>query len=191
MKRIPLTIPNIITLFRFALVPVCTIFIYFNITIPAFVVYIVACSTDLLDGYIARKYKLVSQAGILLDPLADKLISVFSVIAFTVTGVLPWFVVVTLIVKELLMIGGGIYLYFRDIITPSNMFGKIAAFTLNTAIAFTFLHRFVAPWHVWFISFSLVLTLASLGQYAYLNMYKKLKEKAHVQDTVLQQPEQS
>ncbi len=191
MKRIPLTIPNIITLFRFALVPVCTIFIYFNIMIPAFVVYIVACSTDLLDGYIARKYKLVSQAGILLDPLADKLISVFAIIAFTVTGVLPWFVVVTLIIKELLMIGGGIFLYFRDIISPSNMFGKIAAFVFNTAIAFCFLHPYVAPWHVWFISFALVLTLASLGQYGYLNMYKKLKEKAHSQEQITEQPEQS
>ena len=191
MKRIPLTIPNILTLFRFALVPVCTIFIYFNVMIPAFVVYIVACTTDLLDGYIARKYKMVSQTGILLDPLADKLISVFAVIAFTVTGVLPWFVVVTLIVKELMMIGGGIYLYFRDIVAPANMFGKIAAFILNTAIAFTFLNKFVAPWHVWFISFALVFMLASLGQYAYLNMYKKLKEKESAQKQCIEQPEQS
>ncbi len=178
MKRIPMTIPNILSLFRFALVPVCTVLIYFDILIPAFVVYIVACATDLLDGWIARKYNMGSEAGILLDPLADKLISVFAVIAFTVTGVLPWYIVVTLIVKELMMIGGGIYLYFKDIIAPSNMFGKIAAFALNTAIAFCFLARFVSPWHVWFISFTLVLMLAALAQYAYLNMYKKLKEKA-------------
>jgi len=144
---------------------------------PAFIFYIVACSTDLLDGYIARKYHLITEAGILLDPLADKLMSVFAVIAFTVSGVLPWFVLVALFIKELLMVGGGIFLYFRNIIAPSNMFGKIAAFIFNTAVAFTFLHKFVDPYYKWFIYFALALTLTSLFQYAYLNMYKKLKQK--------------
>lgn len=178
MNRIPLTVPNILTLFRFALVPVCTILIYFGRMVPALIIYVVACGTDLLDGYIARKYHMGSQAGVLLDPLADKLISVFAVIAFTVTDVLPWYVVVTIFVKELMMIGGGIFLYFRDIITPANTFGKIAAFIFNTSVAFTFLHEYVAPWHIWFICFALVFMLASLGQYAYLNMYKKLRQKA-------------
>ncbi len=177
LQRIPLNIPNIITLFRFALVPVSTILIYFDEMVPALIAYIVACATDLLDGYIARKQHLVTQAGTLLDPLADKLMSVFAVIAFTVTGVLPWYVLVVIIIKELLMICGGIYLYFKDIIAPANTFGKIAAFIFNTSVAFTFLHKLVAPWHVYFICFALAFTLASLGQYAYFNMYKKLKEK--------------
>lgn len=178
MQRIPMNIPNIITLFRFALVPVSTILIYFDRMIPALIAYIVACGTDLLDGYIARKQHLVTQAGILLDPLADKLMSVFAVIAFTATGVLPWFVLVVIIIKELLMVSGGIYLYFKDIVAPANIFGKIAAFIFNTSIAFTFLHKLVTPWHVYFICFALAFMLASLGQYAYFNMYKKLKEKA-------------
>jgi cardiolipin synthase len=171
-------LPNIITLFRFALVPVSTILIYFDMLIPALAVYIVACGTDLLDGYIARKQHLITQVGILLDPLADKLMSVFAVIAFTTTGVLPWFVLAVILVKELLMISGGIFLYFRDIVAPANTFGKIAAFIFNGAIAFTFLYKFVSPWPVYVISISLVIMLASLGQYAYFNLYKKLKSKA-------------
>ena len=178
MNRIPLTVPNIITLFRFALVPACAISIYFGYMILALIIYIIACATDLLDGYIARKKHLVTEEGMLLDPLADKLMSVFAVIAFTVSGVLPWFVLITIFVKELLMIGGGIFLYFRDIIAPANIFGKIAAFIFNTSVAFTFLHRFVSPWHVWFICFALLFMLASLGQYAYLNIYKKLYRKS-------------
>ena len=181
MNRIPLTVPNILTLFRFALVPACSIFIYFDRMLPALIIYIVACATDLLDGYIARKYRLITEAGILLDPLADKLMSVFAVIAFTVSGALGdmgWAILTALFVKELLMIGGGIFLYFRDIITPANKFGKIAAFIFNTSVAFAFLHKFVSPWHIWFMGFALAFTLASLFQYAYLNMYKKLKQKA-------------
>lgn len=178
MHRIPLNLPNVITLFRFVLVPVSTILIYFDMLIPALIAYIVACGTDLLDGYIARKRHLVTQAGMLLDPLADKLMSVFAIIAFTTTGVLPWFVLIIILVKELLMISGGIFLYFRDIVAPANMFGKIAAFIFNTSVAFTFLHKLVAPWHVYFICFALLMMLVSLGQYAYFNMYKKLKSKA-------------
>jgi cardiolipin synthase len=104
--------------------------------------------------------------------------SVFAVIAFTVTGVLPWFVLVVILVKEVLMLCGGIYLYFKDIVAPANTFGKIAAFIFNTSIAFTFLHKYVAPWHVYFICVALVFMLAALGQYAYFNMYKKLKNQA-------------
>lgn len=178
LHRIPLNLPNIITLFRFALVPVSTILIYFDMLVPALIAYIVACGTDLLDGYIARKHKLVTQAGMLLDPLADKLMSVFAVIAFTVTDVLPWVVLIIILVKELLMVSGGIFLYFRDIVAPANTFGKIAAFIFNTSVGLTFLHKLVSPWHVYFICFALVITIASLGQYAYFNMYKKLRKKA-------------
>jgi len=185
LQRIPLNLPNIITLFRFALVPVSTILIYFDMMIPALIAYIVACGTDLLDGYIARKQQLVTQAGILLDPLADKLMSVFAVIAFSVTDVLPLFVLVVILLKEILMVCGGIYLYFKDIVAPANTFGKIAAFVFNTSIAFTFLHKLVNPWHVYFICFALVFMLASLGQYAYFNMYKKLKEKKKADKTTV------
>lgn len=176
MQRIPLNLPNIITLFRFALVPVSTVLIYFDLLVPAMATYVVACGTDLLDGYIARKRKLVTQAGTLLDPLADKLMSVFAVIAFTATGVLPWFVLIVILIKELLMVSGGILLYFRGIVAPANTFGKIAAFIFNTSVAFTFLHKLVTPWHKYFIYFALALTLASLAQYAYFNMYLRLKK---------------
>lgn len=156
--------------------PVATVLIYFDITVPALAVYFVACVTDLLDGYIARKRHLITEEGALLDPLADKLMAIFVITAFTVKGILPWFIIITVFVKEALMIGGGIFLYFRNIVMPANIYGKIAAFTLNTAIGFTFLHQWVAPWHIYFLCFALVFMLAALGQYAYLNMYKKLKK---------------
>ncbi len=186
MKRIPLNAPNILTLMRLALVPVSTILIYFDLMIPALAVYVVACGTDLLDGYLARKHKLVTDAGILLDPLADKLMAIFAVMAFTVPGVrgfavLPPVIIIVMLVKEGLMIGGGIFLYARGFVAPANTFGKIAAFTLNTSIAFNFLYKYVAPWNVYFIGFALVLMVAALVQYAYFNMYLKLKGKKEQQ----------
>lgn len=178
LSRIPWNLPNILTLVRFLLVPVATVLVYFDIIIPALAVYLAACATDLLDGYIARKHNLITDEGALLDPLADKLMAIFVVAAFTVTGVLPVYILIILLAKELLMVGGGIFLYFRKIVTPANAFGKISAFTLNTAIAFTFLYKCVDPWHIYFMYFGLALMLAALGQYAYFNMYKKLKRQA-------------
>ncbi len=177
LSRIPWNLPNILTLVRFLLVPVATVLICFNLTIPALAVYLAACLTDLLDGHIARKRNLITEEGALLDPLADKLMAIFVTTAFTVTSVLPIYILIILLVKELLMIGGGIFLYFKKIVTPANKFGKVAAFTLNTAIGFTFLHEWVSPWHIYFMCFGLALMLAALGQYAYFNMYKKYWKK--------------
>ncbi|MDD5016610.1 MAG: CDP-alcohol phosphatidyltransferase family protein [Eubacteriales bacterium] len=177
MSRIPVNIPNILTLLRFALVPVATIFIFFGMTLPALITYIFACATDLLDGYIARKSHQVTKEGVLLDPLADKLMAIFVVIAFTVTDVLPLFVLVVILIKEMLMIGGGIFLYLKGIVTPSNTFGKMAAFLFNTSIALTFLHECIDPWHKYFIYFALAMMVAALLQYAYFNMYIKMRRK--------------
>jgi len=167
---------------RLALVPAVAVLVYFDMMVPGLVVYLVACGTDLLDGYLARKHKLITEAGILLDPLADKLMAIFTVMAFTFPGVrgysvLPLYILFVMIVKEFLMVGGGIFLYARGLVAPANTFGKIAAFTLNTSIAFNFLYKYVSPWNVWFITFALALMVAALFQYAYFNLYVKMKEK--------------
>lgn len=181
LSRIPINIPNILTMIRFLLVPVVTIFIYFELLTVAFITYAIACITDLLDGYIARKKHLVTNEGMLLDPLADKLMSNFIIIAFTITGVLPPFIVIVLLAKDSIMIGGGIFLYFKNIVTSANKLGKIAAFLFSLAIAFTFFHRYVSPWHIYALSFALLFLVATFVQYAYIDIIK-LKERAAKKD---------
>jgi cardiolipin synthase len=189
LSRIPLNAPNVLTLLRLALVPVVAVLVYFDYMIPALAVYLLACGTDLLDGYLARKYKLITDAGILLDPLADKLMAIFTVMAFTFPGVraehvaspemavLPLYILIVMLVKEGLMIGGGILLYSRGVVAPANKFGKVAAFTLNTSIAFNFLYKYVYPWNIYFLTLGLALMIAALFQYAYFNAYLQLKGK--------------
>jgi phosphatidylglycerophosphate synthase len=60
----------------------------------------------------------------LLDPLADKLMSVFAVIAFASTGVLPWIVLIVLLSKELLMVAGGIFLISETLWLPPTCSAK-------------------------------------------------------------------
>jgi len=178
LNRISLNVPNVLTLFRSALVPVTVILIFYGLTMAAFATYIVACATDLLDGFIARKFNMITEEGILLDPLADKLMAVFVIVAFNAIGVVHSVILIVLLVKEALMIGGGVFLYYRKIVTPSNTFGKFAAFILNTAIAFTFFYKLVDElWPTLFLSIALFVMIVALFQYAYFNMFQKFRNQ--------------
>ena len=65
------TIPNVLTLVRLLLIPVVVLLAVRDQMIWGGVTFILVCMTDLLDGYIARKYHMVSKVGIWLDPVAD------------------------------------------------------------------------------------------------------------------------
>lgn len=180
MNRISLTVPNIITMFRFALVPVTAILICYGMTISALVTYIIACTTDIIDGFIARRLNQITEEGILLDPLADKLMAVFAIVAFTVIKVVPPILLIVILAKEALMIGGAVFLYYRKIVTPSNIFGKGAAVLFNAAIALIFFYKLFEdkdPWHIYVLSFATFIMVVALLQYAYFNMYKNFKKE--------------
>lgn len=71
------TLPNYITLFRIALIPLLVGMFYYDRPIGYLVsaaLFMIACLTDYLDGYVARAYKQVTSLGSFLDPLADKLL---------------------------------------------------------------------------------------------------------------------
>lgn len=88
-----MNLPNKISMVRICLLPVF-IFFYLATFIPcnfliSAVVFAVAAFTDFLDGYIARKYKLITNLGKLLDPVADKLIVMAALLLVTVDGTIP------------------------------------------------------------------------------------------------------
>lgn len=93
-----LTLPNLITLARFALVPV---FVWLTVSgrpLAAFVVLAVLSSTDWVDGYVARRFDMISTVGRWLDPLADRLSLLVVAVTFVATGIAPvWFALAILI----------------------------------------------------------------------------------------------
>ena len=68
-----LNLPNALTLLRLLLIPVFVVLMANNRMMPALGVFVFASLTDILDGWIARRYQLVTDFGKLADPLADKL----------------------------------------------------------------------------------------------------------------------
>lgn len=128
-------LPNLLSLLRLVLVPVTMVLICRARLIAAFITFVIAELTDLVDGFIARKFGLITELGKFLDPMADKLMSIGVIFSFTLCGILPIFVVIVLGAKELLMLLGGIRMIRRGKIIPSNKLGKLCAFAMNVAIA--------------------------------------------------------
>ncbi|MFO7154584.1 MAG: CDP-diacylglycerol--glycerol-3-phosphate 3-phosphatidyltransferase [Caldicoprobacter oshimai] len=164
-----MNIPNILTVIRFCLIPVF-IYVFYNPDIQnnvlwGIVVFIVAGATDLLDGYIARKYGLITKWGKLMDPLADKLMLITVLISLYVKGIIPAPIILIVFVKEFLMIAGAAFLYKnRNIVVEANFFGKAATASFYVAVVATVLKL---PYYNILLYIAVVLTLIALVQYGY------------------------
>lgn len=101
----------------------------------ALVVGFVAGVTDALDGFAARKLGYLSQFGAALDPIADKTLVTIAVLCFASVGILPWWVAITIISRDLVIVGGA--LCYRLVI-GSFTFGATTLSKLNMAIQICF-----------------------------------------------------
>lgn len=98
-------------------------------------VYTLAWITDVVDGYLARRNNWITDLGKILDPLADKLMQLAAVTCLIIDGKLPLFVVIVLIVKELLMLAGSIFiLRSKRVLVVSDWFGKLSTATMFAAV---------------------------------------------------------
>jgi CDP-diacylglycerol---glycerol-3-phosphate 3-phosphatidyltransferase len=96
-------LPNILTCLRILLVPILVVVLLTKFDGKEFVglaVFLLAALTDLLDGYIARRYSLITPLGKLLDPAADKILTSAAFISLVELGQAPAWMVVTIIARE-------------------------------------------------------------------------------------------
>lgn len=132
------TIPNVLTYIRIILIPVFVyLYVFKEEYTTAIIIAIVACLTDLVDGWIARKFNMTSALGKTLDPFADKLMQGAFVIALVKVypGALILFGIMVL--KELLLA----YLSYRvvkqvGIVIGSRWYGRVATWIIDITMAF-------------------------------------------------------
>ncbi len=103
-----INLPNLITLLRITVIPFLFLLLLepgriLSLVIAVF--FIIAAITDLLDGYIARKYQIVTKAGKILDPVADKLIVSTAMILMIPLGRIPAWIVALIILRDFAMDG--------------------------------------------------------------------------------------
>jgi len=126
-------VPNILTVIRMLMVPLFVYTFFINHVVAA-VVFLTACATDILDGYIARKYMVITKFGTLFDPLADKLMQIAAIVCLYIAGIFPIWLMIILAAKEGIMILGAAMLCKKEIVIPSNIYGKINTVLLSVFV---------------------------------------------------------
>ncbi len=141
-----MNLPNILSLIRIAMIPVTAILFAKDNILLATVVFILACLTDILDGYIARKYNMITDIGKILDPLADKGMQITMLISMAFAGLMPWIVVAVLFIKEFMMCVGGAVLYKSKTVIAANSYGKLSTVITSSCVVLILLfHEVFAP----------------------------------------------
>ena len=84
-----ITIPNLLTFLRMALIPVFASMLYYGHPVIALVIFVVAGLSDGVDGFLARRFQQESELGTIIDPIADKLLMTTAFIILSIPGVLP------------------------------------------------------------------------------------------------------
>jgi CDP-diacylglycerol---glycerol-3-phosphate 3-phosphatidyltransferase len=169
-----MNLPNRITVARILLVPVIMVFLQvktfpviniesFTITynqIMATLVFIIAASTDGLDGYIARKRKLVTNLGKLLDPLADKLLVSAVLIYLVELGKIDAWIVIVIIGREFAVTGLRQIALLEGIVMAASKLGKWKTGIQITAIIALLINNF--PFNFINIPFDLISSWAAV-----------------------------
>ena len=127
-------VPNILTIIRFLLIPIIVIFAFEDNYIATIIVLTISGLTDVLDGYIARKYNFITNFGKLMDPLADKMTQVALLGTLAIQKIIPVWIIVVVIIKEFLMVSGASFLYGKELVVSSKWYGKLTTVLFYVAI---------------------------------------------------------
>lgn len=151
-----LNIANIITAVRILLVPVFVIvFVADNHELGATrwvaaLLFAVIIATDALDGHLARSRDLVSNVGIILDPIADKALTGAALIVLSAIGDLPWWVTIIILVRE---IGITVFRFavLSKSVIPASRGGKLKTLMQSVAITLAIapFPSLIGDWFVW------------------------------------------
>lgn len=165
-------IPNILTAIRILLIPVFGYYLYIENYIAAAIFFVAGGITDILDGFIARKYNLVTSFGKLADPFADKLMQLTALTVLTILQKIPVFILVLVFAKEILMVLGSVLLYKkRNFVVSANWYGKLSTVLFYMAIIMII---FDLPYGNFFIVTALLFALFALVMYT--RNYKKINK---------------
>ena len=192
------TVPNVISFIRLCLVPVFFVLLFNGFDLAATLLFAIAAGTDWVDGQIARRTHQVSRLGQLLDPAVDRILMISGVVGLFAVGRLPLWIILIVIARDLLLLGGGAYLLKRwhtrvAVIYPGKvattlLFVGFAALLLNWPIlqGLGMVDAAGRPgfssepysWGIWFVYAGLLLALATTAYYVVAALIKIREAKA-------------
>lgn len=134
------TIPNVLSFFRLALIPVFLVLLVEGQDALALLTLVVSSLTDFIDGYVARRFRQITRLGELLDPAADRLYIFATLIGLAWRELIPWWIVIAIIGRDLMLGVLGIILAKHGMAPLKvHRLGKIATFVILFALPMTML----------------------------------------------------
>lgn len=145
-------LPNSISLFRVAMVPVLMVFLLADVPgryVVALGVFVVAAASDWFDGYIARKRRQTSVLGAFLDPLADKLLVTAALVSLVQLGELSAWAAMVVIARELAVTGLRMVAAARSVVISASGWGKIKTASQMAVIVALIVERWLGAQWIW------------------------------------------
>lgn len=165
-----MNLPNQLTILRVLLIPVFMVLLMNGYGLWAALVFILASLTDALDGYLARKYELITNFGKIMDPLADKLLVTAALLCLCELGQVASWMVFVILAREFLISGLRAVAASQNIVIAASFWGKLKTVSQMTAVIFLLLENWpfslwnlpVAQWLLWI---AVILTIISGADY--------------------------
>ena len=139
-----MNLPNRLSLLRVALIPVCLGLMYVSTPLfdwLALAVFLIASFTDFLDGHIARSRNLVRDFGKFVDPVADKLLVLSTMIVLTAQGKMPAWMVVIVLARELSVDGLRLVTMLSGRVIAAGKLGKLKTVSQMIAVSFAMINN--------------------------------------------------
>ncbi len=196
MKKIAKHIPNILTIFRFILIPFIVLNLANDKFIAAFVIFTISGLTDILDGFIARKFNFITNFGKLIDPLADKCTQIITLATLALKDIIPMWIIIIVILKEFIMVAGASFLYGKELVVSSKWYGKLATVLFYIAIVCSLFIKefnFTFDFSIYIYYLALISTIFSLLMYIkafYMQGYLK-KENLKINEQFIDKTKNS
>jgi cardiolipin synthase (CMP-forming) len=173
-----LTVPNLLSFARLAVLPVVYLDLVSGRFLRAFVLLTVFATTDWFDGYIARRFDQMSELGRILDPISDRVLFVVVGLGFIVSGLVPWWAIALILLRDLAVGGAGVVMLARKVEVPDvTRLGKASTFGLMFALP-TFLLAVVVGdgvedpnrllWWIAWATYAINIVLYWLSAFGYL-----------------------
>ena len=183
-------IPNILSALRILMVGIFVWLFLSGAYLWALAVYALAFFTDVLDGYLARRFHWITAIGKLLDPVADKLM-IFAALACIFVGKLnqtSYLIILTLAaLQQALMILGGLVMLNKHVVVQADWYGKVATGIFAAGVILSLLSfPFPAfePWNIGVLAVAFALSYIAMIHYAITQLFRRKKADAAGMDGV-------
>ena len=156
-----MNLPNKLCFFRLFLVPMVLLVLYSEINYSVYiatVIFIIAAITDVLDGYIARSRKLITDFGKFIDPLVDKILVVSVLVYLVYIQTIPDWMVIIIIAREFAVSGFRIISASGGVVVAASKLGKFKTQSQIIAVIFALLEL---PFYLWVVLIAVILTVVS------------------------------